>query len=117
MAIGEDHASGVLSLRDGCVALTLDLRVYRLAAIKKTAYRLADRFTAAVGSPEADVVPVTLRFKASATDASARESVRVFFEELMDQELRESIAEETTPLRNLILAHAFSNLDIIKRDE
>ena len=117
MAIGGDQVSDEVSLRDGCVALTLDVRVYRLGAIKKAAYRLADRFTAAIGSPTADTIPLTLRFKANTTDASARESVRLFFEELMDQELRESIAEETAPLRNLILAHAFSNLDVVKRDE
>ena len=117
MAMDGHQGGGNVSLRDGCVLLTLDVRVYRLAAIKKAAYRLADRFTTAIGSPTADTVPLTLRFKASATDASASESVRLFFEELMDQELRESIAEETAPLRNLILAHAFSNLDVVKRDE
>jgi His-Xaa-Ser system protein HxsD len=109
--------SNEISLKDGCVALTIDLRLYRLTAIKKAAYRLAERFTAVLSAPEADAVSVTLRFKPAVSESSARESVRAYFEELMDQELREEIAEETAPLRSLILAHAFSNLDVVKRDD
>jgi His-Xaa-Ser system protein HxsD len=44
------------------------------------------------------------------------EVVRQFFQELLDQELREQIAEETAPVRTLILAHAFSKADLIKRE-
>ncbi|HEY3800999.1 MAG TPA: His-Xaa-Ser system protein HxsD [Kofleriaceae bacterium] len=104
-------------LHEGCVALTIDLRIYRLKAIKKAAYRLAERFTAVVETPTTETVAVSLRFKPTVSEAYARESVRLYFEELMDQELREEIAEETGPLRSLILAHAFSNLDVVKRDD
>jgi hypothetical protein len=41
--------------------------------------------------------------------------MRTFFQELLDQELREQIAEEINPVRTLILAHAFSKVDLIKR--
>lgn len=101
---------------NGEIALVLDLRSYRLSAIKKAAYRLADRFTAVLGSPEHDRVPLALRFKPGIADAAAREAVRQFFQELLDQELREHIAEETGAVRTLILAHAFSNVDLIKRE-
>jgi His-Xaa-Ser system protein HxsD len=36
-----------------------------------------------------------------------------FLNELLDQSLREQIARETEPVRNLILAHALSNIDLI----
>jgi His-Xaa-Ser system protein HxsD len=101
----------------GEIALVLDLRSYRLTAIKKAAYRFADRFTAMLGSPEHDRLPVSLRFKANVSPAVAREVTRAFFQELLDQDLREQIAEETNPVRTLILAHAFSNVDLIKRDK
>lgn len=104
-------------LVNGEIRLVLDLRSYRLAAIKKAAYRFADRFTAILGAPEADAIAVTLRFKPTVSAASARESARQFFQELLDQELREHIAEETTAVRTLILAHAFSNADLIRRDK
>ena len=105
-----------LRLIDGAIGLVIDVRVYRLGAVKKTAYRLADRCTAIIGALDGDLLPVSLRFKAGTTEASAREAARAFFQELLDQELREQIAEETNAVRTLILAHAFSKADLIKRD-
>jgi His-Xaa-Ser system protein HxsD len=102
-------------LSSGEIALVLDLRSYRLSAIKKAAYRFADRFTAVLGSPEHDRLPLVLRFAPGIMDAAAREHVRQFFQELLDQELREHIADETGAVRTLILAHAFSNVDLIER--
>jgi His-Xaa-Ser system protein HxsD len=99
------------------IELVIDLRCYRLSAIKKAAYRFAERFTAILGSIEQGHLGMSLRFKTTVTEASAREATRMFFQELLDQELREQIAEETNPVRTLILAHAFSNLDLIKRGE
>jgi His-Xaa-Ser system protein HxsD len=102
-------------LSNGEIALGLDLRSYRIAAIKKAAYRFADRFTVVLGSPEHDRMPLVLRFAPGIADAVAREQVRQFFQELLDQELREQIADETNAVRTLILAHAFSNVDLIER--
>ena len=115
-----EHVAGdepALELVAGEISLVLDLRSYRLTAIKKAAYRFADRFTAVLGSPEQDRLPVALRFRTNVSPATAREATRAFFQELLDQELREQIAEETNPVRTLILAHAFSNADLIKRDK
>lgn len=106
-----------LGLASGAIELAVDLRVYRLAAIKKAAYRFADRFTAVLGSPENDRLPLSLRFKANVPETAAKEITRQFFQELLDQELREQVAEETSALRTLILAQAFSNVDLIKRGE
>ena len=87
--------------------LTLDLRSYRLSAIKKAGYRIAKRCTIRLSSPEGDQLPVTLEGRS--------EDVSEFYRELLDQELRELVAEETAPLRTLILAHAFSKSDLIRR--
>lgn len=106
-----------LELVNGAIDLAIDLRVYRLSAIKKAAYRFADRFTAVLGSPEHDCLSLSLRFKTNVAEATARETARQFFQELLDQELREQVAEETNAVRTLILAHAFSNVDLIKRGE
>jgi His-Xaa-Ser system protein HxsD len=104
-------------LIDGAIDLVVDLRCYHLSAIKKAAYRFADRFTTVLGSAEHDSVGMSLRFKPSISAAAARDAVHQFFQELLDQELRQQIAEETEPLRTLILAHAFSNLDLVERGE
>jgi His-Xaa-Ser system protein HxsD len=100
--------------RDRSVVLTLDLRAYRLAAIKKTAYRLAERFTVVIAAPDPERIQVKLLMKPGTTDDVADRNVRAFYEELLDQELREHVAEETAPIRTLILAHAFSRTGLIR---
>lgn len=104
------------TFENGEASTTLDLRVYRLAAVKKAAYRVAARITVVLGSPIDDRMPVVFKAPRRSDDASAREGVRLFYQELLDQELREQIAEETTPLRMLILAQAFSKTDLIRRE-
>jgi His-Xaa-Ser system protein HxsD len=69
-----------------------------------------------IAEPAETSLAVTLRFKPTTTDVTAREAARLFFQELLDQELREKIGQETAPLRNLILAHAFSKIDLIRRE-
>lgn len=99
----------------GAARAIVDLRVYRLTAVKKAAYRLAARCTVVFGAVEADALPVTFLFSPGTGEPTALETYRAFFQELLDQELREQIAEETAPLRALILAHAFSKTDLIRR--
>ena len=101
---------------NGAVETTVDLRTYRLAAVKKAAYRLANRCTAILGTASDETLPVSFRFRPGTSEASALDAVRAFFEELLDQELREQIGEETAPVRALNLAHAFSKIDLIRRD-
>lgn len=101
---------------EGRIRLTLDLRVYRLSAVQKASYRLAERFTAALGTPEGHLLSVSCLFRPETGEAEALESVRCYFQELLDQELREQIGEETRPVRALILAQAFSRTDLIRRD-
>lgn len=102
--------------RDGRVELVVSLRAYRLAAVQKTAYRLAARCTAVLGDIDEQSVAVHLMFPAPISEAQALEVARLFFQELLDQELREKIAVETAPLRNLILAHAYSRTGLPSDD-
>lgn len=102
-------------IENGSARTVLDLRVYRLAAAKKAAYRLADRCTAAFGAVELHSVPVTFLFPPGTQDDAMKRAMHAFFEELLDQDLREQVAEETGPVRALILAHAFSKTDLIRR--
>jgi His-Xaa-Ser system protein HxsD len=114
---GSDSLEPDFALVDGAIALMIDVRVYRLTAVKKAAYRMAERCTAVIGALTDPLLPVRLCFKLGTTERGARETARLFFQELLDQELREQIADETGAVRTLILAHAFSRADLIKRDE
>ena len=101
---------------DGEIVLDLDLRAYRLSAIKKTAYRLAGESSAIVEPGDGDRARVRLIVGTRVTDEKANEVARAFLDELLDQELREQIGDETSALRTLIVAQAFSRVDLIKRD-
>ncbi|WP_338864764.1 His-Xaa-Ser system protein HxsD [Myxococcus stipitatus] len=102
--------------RDGVVQAVLDLRVYRLAAIQKSAYRFAERCTAVFGSPDTNQLPIRFVFALTITEKDALETMRLFFQELLDQELREQVGDETRALRALIVAQAFSRTGLIRQD-
>jgi len=101
-------------VEDGCAKLVLDIRVYRLAAIHKAGYRLAARFTLALGSLDDSFVTAVL-IPTPEGGGDLRAAVAAFYRELCDQELRENIAEQTKDIRALLLAHAFSHTDLVKR--
>lgn len=108
---------GAPRLEDGAVTLAVDLRCYRMAAVQKTAYRLADRCTVILGAVEGHALALRFEFPRGTTDGEARDALRLFFQELLDQELREKVGEETRAWRSLILAHAFSRTDLLRRDD
>jgi His-Xaa-Ser system protein HxsD len=106
---------GGVDVAEGRVQVQLDLRVYRLSAIKAAAYRIADRCAVSLDAPDGDTILVTLLFRRQVTEVAARDALLAFHQEVLDQELREQLREETEPVRALILAQAFSRTDIIKR--
>lgn len=106
----------VLTFDGTAVRMTIDLRTYRLSAVKKAAYRMADRFTAILGTIADEQLPIVFTFKPGVAEANVLKAVRLFFQELLDQDLREHVADETAPMRTLILAQAFSKTDLIRRE-
>lgn len=93
-------------------ALTVDLAVYSLDCIKRSAYRFTDTFALNV-KVEGNAALCTLSFDATASDQMMDHVVARFQKELLDQDLRATIRAETKDVRNLILAHAFSRTGLI----
>ena len=86
---------------------TFDARVYPLVVIKKAAYRFLKSFVTEI-TQEGDAWVCTLRFPAHVDAAAIERAVRELQAEVLDQDLRASISRETEPVRNAILALAFS---------
>ncbi len=86
--------------------LTLDKSIYSLEAVQKAAYRFIDRLTIIISQDEkyviCDITP-DVGLIQPYDDVIAR-----FKQELLDQQLRCQIKEETESVRNLILSLAFS---------
>lgn len=97
--------------------LSVDTRVYSLEALKKTAYKFA-AVTSVILEPKTDnVVSVLFNFAGAHGKNDPERVIADFCSELLDQDLREIIKGETTPVRNLILAHAFSRSSLVERNE
>lgn len=81
--------------------------VYHLDTVKKAAYRFLDRF-----SPnfrvDGDNIICDLLFPASDSDSEVQDTVAEFRQEVLDQDLRRTVAAETSGLRNAILSIAFA---------
>lgn len=86
--------------------LEIDEKIYCLESVQKASYRFIDRLTIfitkASGQLICEIEPVF------GTEEKFSENLANFKRELLDQQLRKQIKEETEPARNLILAYAFS---------
>ena len=81
--------------------------VFSLDTIKKAAYQFSDRasFDFQVSASE---ILVRLHVAPTNDQQDAAALVADFRNEVLDQDLRRTIAEETAPIRNAILGYAFS---------
>lgn len=86
--------------------LDLDQSVYSLEAVQKAAYRFIDRLTVLISQSEG-VIACDIDMIVGRDDL-LDPILADFKRELLDQQLRVQIKNETTDVRNLILSHAFS---------
>lgn len=86
--------------------LDLDRSVYSLEAVQKAAYRFIDRLTVLISQSE-DVITCDIDVIVGMDDF-LESLVSDFKREILDQQLRVQIKNETTDVRNLILSYAFS---------
>ena len=81
--------------------------VFSLDTIKRAAYRLSDR-CAFEFQIAGDEITCSLFFGDGVTSEEASLIANDFRNDVLDQDLRQSIREETAAVRNAILAYAFS---------
>lgn len=89
--------------------LTFENSVFSHEAIKRALYRFADRCSCDISSSEMHTL-VNVYANESENPEQLEADIR---NEVLDQDLRSSIANETQHVRNLILANAFSKTNLI----
>ena len=91
--------------------LKFDAGIYRASAVKKAAYRFSDRLHCHIKPDDRrDGLRVTIRPRMGGdVEFLAGE----FCNEVLDQELRELVAEETRPIRDILMAQAFSAVSLV----
>jgi len=97
------------------ISVNFDSNVFSLIAVKKAAYKYIDSFSADISLTN-DEVRCLLKLTSPRSDESFARLVDDFRKEVLDQDLRENLRIETEPVRNLILAHAFSKTGIISHE-
>jgi His-Xaa-Ser system protein HxsD len=94
------------------IAIAIDPKVYALDVVQRAAFRCTD-----IGSFEFSVIPdqeIMVRLSVKPQISADPSAFRArFHNELLDQQLRRVIADETKVERDLILAYAFSNTKLI----
>jgi len=95
---------------DRAYCVSFDATVYRLTSIKKAVHKYLGSFRVLISHAEKSV---EVRMQAKDDCKLPEDLVGDFCNEVLDQELRESIAEETHGIRDLLLAQAFSRTALI----
>lgn len=95
------------------IKLNLSVAAYRLTAVQAAGYRVAKLCTLVIHEVGAEVTVASLILPSRTSEKVARQVVATFFRELTDQELREKIRADTSAVRALVLAHAFSRTGLI----
>lgn len=86
--------------------LEIDEQIYCLEVVQKAAYRFIDRLTILINRDGDKLICEISTVGGSQEQFEA--NIANFKRELLDQQLRKQIKDETEPARNLILAYAFS---------
>jgi His-Xaa-Ser system protein HxsD len=94
------------------IDISLDSAVYSLDAVKAACYRFLDKFAAEIELRENKIL-CHLTFDESMSEALVNANLDNLKKEALDQDLRIRLKAETEPVRNLILAHAFSKTGLI----
>lgn len=87
--------------------LNFDVRVFSLDTIKRALYRFSDKCSFDIQLKDSGI---TVKIKTSASD----DLLAKIKNEVLDQDLRDTLSKETANVRALILANAFSNTGLIQ---
>jgi His-Xaa-Ser system protein HxsD len=95
---------------DGCLRLTIDDELYSTEVIFRTCYLFTDRCYLFLSVDPHGAIVVDFRLKpASSEDADAL--IGDFGNELLNQRIRATLAEETGAIRELIVTQAFAEAE------
>lgn len=98
---------------DGSISVRFDSSVYPLIAVKKAAYKFAKDFAVLIDAEDKHHRATVNIFDENMPTAARTRLIGAFCNEVIDQDLREQISAQTEPVRNLILAQAFSKTNLL----
>ena len=103
-------------LEEDNASMIVDLNVYPLDILFRTCYEFTDRCYLFL-IPDKEVSKVRIRFSKKTTIGDLSKLIGEFCNNLIDQRLRRDIAAETRSIRELIVAQAFAESDLLADSE
>src|ERR1039458_3511896 len=78
-------------------SISLSTSIYSVEAVKKTAYKFADRTSIIINPGPDSTISLVFNFAGKYANNDRKQIIADFFNELLDQDLRERIKKETEP--------------------
>lgn len=97
---------------DGNLSICVDTTVYSLEALFRVCYDFTDRCYLFL-RPEAGTTIIRVRFAEKTADGGLSSLAGEFCNDLINQMVRLQIASETRAIRELIVAQAFAEADLL----
>ena len=97
--------------------VAFDEEIYSLEAILRTCYLFTDRCYLYLARPEDTSRNVLVYLKPKDATISAVDCAHEFCNELIDQSIRRQVAAESGKIRELLVAQAFAEGNLLKPDD
>jgi His-Xaa-Ser system protein HxsD len=106
--------SWVRPLTDDSLVIRVDTALYTLDALFRVCYLFTDRCYLFLSQGEGQAV-IEVRFTRKSPESDLNEIAGEFSNELVNQKVRLDVAAETKGIRELIVAQAFAEADLLDR--
>jgi len=100
----------------GAFALSVDLSIFSREAVLRAAYKFTDRCHLFVERESDDGGRLVVTFRPRNPESGLADLVGEFSNELVDQQLREQLACEAGPIREMLVAQAFAEGNLLDPD-
>jgi len=114
MADTSERRAWLKHVSDKCVTFEVDTRIYSLEAVFRVCYAYTERCYLFL-APATQEAVVTVRITGKQHDLDLDIIAGEFSNALIDERVRRDIATETMTIRELIVAQAFAEADLIDR--
>lgn len=105
-------------IKDNIAKTLVDKNLFNKEAVMAAAYRLIDRYSIEMREEGSDLVAMFTLKEGQQFDASTINTEMLsFYNDILDEQLRLTLEQKTGKIRDLIVKHAFSPIDLKKELE
>jgi len=96
-----------------CLVLEIDLSIYEIESVLRACYKLTDRIYAHLNRDPAMPEKIQVAVLGRQPDEDVEALLGELCNELIDQQIRTALARETGPVREMIVAQAFAEGNLL----